>query len=272
MLEIVVPENAALSQTVIVNPDGTVDFPALQGMPVDGITLSRFREIVVAQLSRYTETTPLVLVRFSDSYPIRVTVLGQVALPGMYPVANTVTLQGAIGAAGGFIAGAQLSKIKLIRTEGQKTTQQVVDMETFYLNGDPSQLPRLKDGDTVVVPGNPLATGVKVLGRVERPGNYDVFFRTTVLDVLFMAGGPTDDANLKKIKIGSLSGQGAREIRINFEEMLDSKDLNKIPIVVPGDVVYIPEKKITWRKFAGIARDLAAFATLYLVIQYSKRD
>lgn len=265
-IEIIAPQSAELSRTVVVAADGTVDFPALQGLPVDGITLQRFKEILIAQLSRYLESTPLVMVRFSESYPIKVTVLGQVAMPGLYPIANTATLQGAIGAAGGFIPGAQLSKIKLIRNVNGERSEQVVNMEQFYLNGDPSALPLLKDEDTIVVPGNPLATNVKVLGAVKNPGSYEVFFQTTLLDVIFLAGGATADANLKKIKIVSLTGQNAREVPINIKNLLKAKNFSSIPIVVPGDVVYVPEKKVSWGKFLNLLRDLTTLATLYYLI------
>lgn len=269
-IEIIVSENAMLTQTVVVSPEGMVDYPGLQGLPVDGITLQRFHEILIAQLSRYMANTPLLLVRFSDSYPIKVTVLGQVARPGLYTIANTSTLQGAIGAAGGFIPGAQLSKIKLIRSTGEEQNQQVVNMEKFYLDGDPSSLPLLKNEDIIVVPGNPLATNVKVLGSVEDPGSYEVFFQTTILDVLFLAGGPTDDANLNNIKIISLSGQEAREVKINIKKLLKTKDFRSIPIVVPGDVVYVSKKVVNWRKIVNLIRDVTTFAMLYYVIVRSQ--
>ncbi len=268
-IEIIAPQSEELSRTVVVETDGTVDFPAMQGLPVDGITLQRFKEILIAQLSRYMQTTPLVMVRFSESYPIKVNVLGQVAIPGLYPIANTATLQGAIGAAGGFIPGAQLSKIKLIRTANDEKIEQIVNMEQFYLNGDPSALPLLKDEDTIVVPGNPLATNVKVLGAVENPGSYEVFFQTTLLDVIFLAGGPSEDANLKKIKVISSTGQDAREVPINIKKFLKSKSFKSIPIVVPGDVVYVPEKKISWRKFSNLLRDMTLFVTVYYLISVS---
>ncbi len=265
-IEIIAPQSVELSRIVVVAVDGTVDFPALQGLPVDGITLQRFKEILVAQLSRYMESTPLVMVRFSASYPIKVNVLGQVAIPGLHQIANTATLQGAIGAAGGFIPGAQLSKIRLLRTTNGEQTEQVINMEQFYLKGDPSALPLLKDEDTIVVPGNPLATNVKVLGGVKNPGSYEVFFQTTLLDIIFLAGGPTEDANLKKIKIVSLTGQDAREVPINIKNLLKAKNFSSIPIVVPGDVVYVPEKKVSWGKFLNLLRDLTIFATLYYLI------
>ena len=270
VIEIIVYAHEDLNQTVIVNQEGKIDFPSLQGLPIDGISLQRFQEILVAQLSRYMESTPLVMVRFSETYPIRVTVLGQIAVPGLYPIANTVSLQGAIGAAGGFIPGAQLSKIKVIRTINKEKTFIDVNIEQFYKSGDPSSLPLLKDGDTIIVPGNPLATKVIVLGSVVAPGNYDVFSQTTLLDVIFMAGGPTDDANLNSIKIASFTGQDTREIRLNIKDLLKTKNFQNIPIVVPGDVVFVSKKKINWTKIITIIRDITTFAMLYFIIARSR--
>ena len=269
-IEIIAPQSDELNSIVVVSPDGTVDFPTMQGLPVDGLSLHRFKEVLIAQLSRYMQSTPLVMVRFSESYPIKVNVLGQVAVPGMHQIANTATLQGAIGAAGGFVPGAQLSKIRLIRTENALHSETIVNMEPFYLNGDPSALPQLKDDDTIVVPGNPLATNVKVLGAVENPGSFEVFFQTTLLDAIFLAGGPTKGANLKKIKIVSYSGENTRQVPIDIDELLNSQKIRAIPIVVPGDVVYVPEKTISWQKFLNFFRDLTVFATFYYLIYISK--
>jgi len=265
-LQIFVTGNEELNQTVVVSPDGTIDFPALQGFPVDGISLQKFQEILIAQLSRHMENVPLVLVRFSENYPVRLTILGQIARPGLISIPNTSTLQGAIAAAGGFIPGAQLAKIKIIRNEGVENTTQIVNLEKFYQEGDPSILPLLKDGDTIIVPGNPLATNVKVLGSVENPGSYDVFFQTTLLDVIFMAGGPTDDANFNDIKIISIMNRDVQEVKVNIEKLLHSKNFQSIPIVVPGDVVYVAKKKFSWGKFINIIRDISTMAALYYLI------
>jgi protein involved in polysaccharide export with SLBB domain len=215
--------------------------------------------------------TPLIYVRFGASYPIQVTVLGQIARPGQYPIANTSTIQGAIGAAGGLIPGAQLSKVRLIRMEGEEKIQQTVDLEKFYLTGDPTLLPELKNGDTIVILGNPLATNVKVLGSVENPGNYDVFFQTTVLDVIYMAGGFTNDANLDKIRIISLSGEGTREVKFKIDELLKGVNPTKVPLVSPGDIVYVPPRWFTWSKTLAFIRDITTFVTLYYLIQISNR-
>jgi len=145
-----------------------------------------------------------------------------------------------------------------------------VNLEQFYEIGDPSSLPLLKDGDVIVVPGNPLATNVKVLGCVENPGSYEVSFHSTVLDVIFMAGGATNEANLNKIKMVSMNSNEAKEIRLNIKEILDNKFYKNIPIVAPGDVIYIPKKTIAWSRVMGLVRDISTFAMLYYIIIRSR--
>ncbi|MCG3118834.1 MAG: hypothetical protein ALAOOOJD_01109 [bacterium] len=272
VIEIVVAEHAELNQNVLVNPEGKMDYPFLEGVPVDGLTASRLRELLVNQLSRALETRPIVVVRFVESYPIAVTVLGHVAKPGNYTLRNTSTLQSAISEAGGFVPGALLSQLKLIRKEGQLVNNQTVNLEMFYLKGDLNSLPLLKDGDTIVVPGNPLTATVKVLGSVQKPGSFDVAFRMSLLDVIALAGGTTDQANLHQVKVISLGGQNAGETRvINVENLLQAASLKSIPVVAPGDVVYVPKSKNHLGKFVGVLRDLSAFATLYILISRSEK-
>lgn len=280
VIEIVVYENERLNQTIVVGPGGMVDSPLLKEIPIDDITLERFQEILVTQLSRYTERSPLVRVRFVESYAIKVTVLGQVAKPGVYTIQSAATLQGAIGEAGGITTGAQLSQVKLIRSEHAEASApvmnngastQVVNMEKFYLEGNPSHLPMLKDGDTIVVPGDPLITSVKVVGSVQKPGSYGVPLRASVWDVIYLAGGPTEEANLNAVKVISRTGQGLREQRLNIKELAKTKNAEEILSVFPGDVVYVPQKGLTWKKFVSVARDVTTFATLYIIIRYGRR-
>jgi protein involved in polysaccharide export with SLBB domain len=271
-IEIIVPQTKELSQIVHVGPDGTIEFPGMQGLPVDGFTLQRFREVLVTQLGPYMGSTPLVLVRFSESYPIRVKVLGQVALPGLHEIPNIASLQGAITAAGGLMPGAQLSRIKIISTKDDKKSEQMVNMEKFYLDGDPSDLPVLKDDDLIIVPGNPLATRIKVLGAVTSPGSYEILFQTSLLDAIFLAGGPKDDANLNKVIIVSAAGERSQQISINIKHLLKSKKLTLVPSVQPGDVIYVPNKILSWRKLFDVVRDFSALVSIYYLIDITQNN
>lgn len=267
VIEIVVSGHEELNQSVLVTPEGKVDYPFLEGVPIDGLTTSRLRELLVNQLARSLEGRPFVVVRFAESYPIAVTVLGHVAKPGKIKVRNTSTLQSAIGDAGGFAPGALLSQIKLIRKEGQLIENQTVNLEAFYLKADLSALPILKDGDTILVPGNPLTATVKVLGQVQNPGSFDVAFRMSILDVIALAGGATDQADLHHVNVLSFGGLNAGTARaVNVKDLLQASSVKSLPVVAPGDVVYVPKSKNHFGKFVGVLRDLSAFATLYILI------
>ena len=277
-LQIIVHNNEALSQCVVVSPAGTVDFPFIQDLPVAGISLARFHEMLLAQLSRYMDKSPQITVRFTATYPVQITVLGQVARPGIYQVANTSSLPGAIGQAGGFVPGAQLSRIKLIRKRAIEVRPHgngthadsinIVNLEKFYVDGDLHALPAIMDGDLIIVPGNPLANSVKVLGSVIRPGSYEVVFHTSLLDVLFLAGGPSKEANLNGIRVLTPGGTEARETRVRMQTLLNSKNLSTLPTVTPGDVVYVPERPVTWKKVMAVVRDMSIIASLYFLISY----
>jgi protein involved in polysaccharide export with SLBB domain len=267
VIEITVSEHAELNQSVLVNPEGKMDYPCLEDVPIDGLTLSRLRELLVNQLSRSLEARPFVVVRFAESYPIAVTVLGHVVKPGSYMLHNTSRLQSAIGEAGGFAPGALLSQIKLLHKDGEVINNQTVNLEMFYLKGDLSALPILKDGDTIVVPGNPLTATVKVLGNVQKPGSFDVAFRMSLLDVIALAGGTTNQADLRRVKVISFGGQNVGETKvINVEALLQASSVKNISVVAPGDVVYVPQRKNHLGKVVSVLRDLSIFASLYILI------
>lgn len=218
VIEILVSGHEELSRNVLVNSEGKIDYPFLEGVPVDGLTVSRLRELLATQLSRILEERPFVLVRFAESNPLAVTVLGHVAKPGVYTIRQTSTLQSSNGEAGGFVPGAQLSQIKLL--------------------------------------------------RVEKPGSSAIMLRMSLLDVIALAGGATDQADLKNVRVIPLSGQNARETRmISVNDLLQEPKLRSIPTVAPGDVVYVPKRKNHSRNLVVVLRDLAAFATLYLLLR-----
>jgi len=265
-IEVIVTGHEELSQVLIVDAKGMVSYPFLDGVPIDGLTLAKLREVLLVQLARHLDQRPLLTVRFAENYPINVAISGQVSKPGTYQIQNSATLQAAIMAAGGFSPGAQLSNLKVLRRGHTNGDAKVVNMET----GNPADLPSLHDGDTIIVPGNPLATSVKVIGSVRAPGSYDLVFRTSLTDAIAMAGGPLDEADLKHIRIISMNGQGDREQVINFKSMLQSHNAKAIPLVSPGDVVYVPRSKRVLKKVFVTLRDLSTFATLYLLIRNSE--
>jgi polysaccharide export outer membrane protein len=88
-----------------------------------------------------------------------------------------------------------------------------------------------------------------VLGEVRTSGLYTVDPTLSVLDVVAMAGGPSPDGNLRKIRLI----RGGRELRVDFErEALAGRTLSEIG-VRSGDEIVIPRKWFTRGDFLLLA-------------------
>jgi polysaccharide export outer membrane protein len=268
ILEITVYKHPDLSKNVMVQQDGTVDFPLIAGIPVDGLSLNEFTDIIKSQAAKYLGETPIVSVRFTETIQVYVTVLGQVMVPGEYITAKSSTVQGAITRAGGFTPRAQVDQVKLIREKEGKRETISVDMHRFFLEGDPGLLPVLEDGDIVVVPGLPGSNDVKVIGEVKSPGSYPVFLGANVLDVILMAGGPTKDASMNKIQLISLSQRDAKGVQVDLDKIIRSRKTGQIPEVRAGDVVNIPAKRSIFNKTVSFLKDVSAIALPIAMMVY----
>ena len=243
-IEIIVYGHNELSRTVYVSPLGTINFPFIQNTPVDGLTLEKIRELITARLKNYLPTPPVVTASFVQITNMVVHVLGHVATPGVIELPLKSRLQGAIYKAGDFLPGVIEKSITLIRNENGITTNTKYNLELFILNGDLSQNPDLKDDDIVVVTGNPIFAQVKVLGSVIMPGTYNPLHGASVIDMIFMAGGFTVDADLSKIKHISPSDKNQQEVEIDLSLYFKSpQSYINIPTVKEGDIIIIPKKK-----------------------------
>ena len=274
VIEILVYGHEELSRPVMVKPEGTVDFPFLQNIPIDGLTIDELREIIVIQLSKYMNQKPLVSVILLETYPIEVTVLGRVFKPGAHQIKVNSTIQGAIGQAGGFLPGANLTEVKIIRKDYKSDTKEefFINLEKFLVTGDPDSLPQLKNGDVIMVPSYSGPSTVKVLGEVYRPGSFEINYdNDSLLDIIFMAGGLTKEANIKKVKLISINDKNKQEITIDLYTNFTSDDYKKIPKVKPGDIIFIPKKVFSWNKFIRLMRDITVFATLWVLLERSKQ-
>jgi hypothetical protein len=95
---------------------------------------------------------------------INVQIWGQARRPGMYSVPQTTDLVGLISLAGGPTEHANLSGIKVVRTNPRPEVLKV-DLKGYLSTGDSQLQPMLKPGDTVVIPGS-ISYGFERIIRV----------------------------------------------------------------------------------------------------------
>jgi len=79
---------------------------------------------------------------------------------------------------------------------------------------------------------------VSVIGEVTRPARYELKGRTTVLDVLALAGGFTQFAARQKIVVLRTSGKTVTRIPFNYNRAVTADQENFD--VQPGDIVLVP--------------------------------
>lgn len=84
---------------------------------------------------------------------INVQIWGQARRPGMYSVPQTTDLVGLISLAGGPTEHANLSGIRVVRTNPRPEVLKV-NLKGYLSTGDSRLQPVLKPGDTVVIPGS----------------------------------------------------------------------------------------------------------------------
>jgi len=118
---------------------------------------------------------------------------------------------------------------------------------------------------------------VHIWGEVRDPGEYRVSDDTNVLELISKAGGTTQYSKLSDVRItrtnpnfisGGSNGQnGSEQVsriqNINLEDYLKRENSQIVPILRPGDVVYIPRNSLsTWQNVTGFARDLSVIASV----------
>jgi polysaccharide export outer membrane protein len=79
---------------------------------------------------------------------------------------------------------------------------------------------------------------VSILGEVTHPGRYDLRGRTTVLDLLALAGGLTEFASRSRIVILRAGGPGPNRIRFDYGKATQDGSRENIELR-PGDIVLV---------------------------------
>jgi polysaccharide export outer membrane protein len=91
-----------------------------------------------------------------------------------------------------------------------------------------------------------VAPRVFIGGQVKNAGRYDLRDAKTVVQIIFLAGGFTEDANRKMVILARPNGNGDWQTQaVNVMKILDKKTAEKDVELRDGDYIFIPDSKIS---------------------------
>lgn len=249
------PGEAGFNVEFEINERGQITLPEIGQIKVTGKTIKTARQLIQVSLNTsYRDVTRLdVTLRERN---LMVQVMGYVGSPGMVSVPVNGNIQTAIQLAGGLLPGAQLNEMQVQRGKNTMT----FSYKAYLDSGDQSQLPKLHPLDVIFVPASPLIGNVQidfdaqtlkdggdaadqkkaiqVFGEVGSPGKYTMEEDFTVIDAIMRAGGVTRYAGVEQIRVITKGNP----LTFNLKKYLESGDDELLPLLFPGDTLFVPMK------------------------------
>lgn len=259
LLEITVYNVPELATKARVNSSGDIYLPLIDYVHIDGLTQEEAQTVIQKRLEEGGFVrSPHVTIFVDEAASQGVTLLGEIARPGIYPDPVDRKLYQIISQAGGFTPAAS-RKISIIRRNQPVPIQVELPRNLGdNLSGDVEILP----GDTITVPRAPI---IYVVGDVGRPSGLLIDNgQLTVLQAIALAGGANHTAKLSAARIIRKTPAGMTETKIELKKMLEAKT----PDVTlrADDILFVP---VSGGRVLAAATFNAAMATATALTIYS---
>lgn len=177
---------------------------------------------------------------------------GEVQSPGSFTFNDGASIVDYLMRAGGVTRYASVEQIRVISGGSPK----IFNLKEYLDTGDAKHLPEITQNTTIFVPimEEEIKSGsnmVYIMGEVFKPGAYEGKEGATFLDILANAGGPTRYAESRQIRLIRASGE---VIPFDLAAFTESNRKTELPLVKPGDAIFVPEKtdmnEKSWLKVA----------------------
>lgn len=229
IVRVTVFHNPDLSTESRINELGQITFPLIGKVALGGLSVTAAQDKIAKQLKDGGFVVkPQVSISLVQVKSSQVSVLGQVAKPGRYPIETVNTRVSEVIAAAGGVLPAGSDIVTLVGTRNSQPVKYDIDLPTILQTG-------ARDQDTVVANGDIIhvdrAPNFFIYGEVQRPGAFRWERGMTVLQAMAQAGGLTQRGTERGIRIHRRNPQGGTNII--EPKMVDPIDRD--------DVVYVRE-------------------------------
>ena len=223
VLKISVYGNPDLSLETKVSQSGSITFPLVGEVNVGGLATSAAeRKIAGLLMSGGFVLKPQVNILVTSQQSQLVSVLGQVAKPGRYPIDGRHSLIDILALAGGVMPEGG-DTVYLIRNRNGQSKKEVIDLIDIVRSGDMKKDLDLMTNDVVYVERAPR---FYIYGEVQKPGSYRLERNMTVLQVLSVGGGLTPRGTERGMRIKRRTADGkVSEFNAKHEDLIQTDDV-----------------------------------------------
>jgi len=231
-------------------PDGgLISYPLIGPVQAAGKSSSALEQTIRQKLAEDYLHSPSVTVTVKEFVKRRVFIVGGVTKPDGYEMTHDarLTVLQLVAAAGGFTERASKDIVQVLRRQpgGERTVLRfsLTEVEQSLAQGKTDADLDLWPDDLVVVPA--AIRVAYVMGQVNHPGAMDLpnNTRMTLSMAVSHAGSYTKFASTGSIQIlRHLPSGGTRTLIADLDAILEGK--GEDPELLPGDVVWVPERGI----------------------------
>src|SRR5882672_9114542 len=228
-VRIAVFQNPDLTTETRISERGTITLPLIGEVVLGGLTPAGAEARIAEQLIKGKFVLkPQVSLNVVRVRSRQVSVLGQVARPGRYPLDDTSSNLSDILALAGGVSPTGDDSVTVMVTRNGKTSKMEINVPTMYRTGDLSRNLELQNGDTIFVQRAPV---FYIYGEVQRAGVYRLEPVMTVMQALSVGGGVTPRGTDRGLKIRRRKPDGT----------FLSVDAHLTDPVQADDVIYVRE-------------------------------
>ncbi len=249
VVSVSIPEAQEFGGKFRISDSGFIDVPGLASpVSAEGQTAAELsRTIRQALIDAKQLRDPKVTVFVEEFHGRRITVLGAVAKPAVYPLERRTTVLEAVSMAGGALPGAGNS-VTIVRGKASAEATgtavgsvQIIDLARLTKGEEPGANVEVQGGDLISVSAAQI---VYVVGAVIKPGGFVMSNPSagiSAVQAIAMAEGFNGVAatNRAVIMRQSTSDTSRQEIPVDLSQMLAGKQADVL--LAPNDILYIPE-------------------------------
>lgn len=228
-IRVQVYQNPDLMVEARVSESGSINYPLIGNVSLGGLSIGQ-AEGRIAQALRSSNIlkAPQVNIVLLQVRGNQVSVLGQVAKPGRFPLETfNVRVSDMLAAAGGVTPLGDDTLVVTGTREG-KPFRKVIDVPALFAGTRTEDDIVLASGDTIYVSKAPI---FYIYGEAQKPGPYRIERGMTVMQALAQGGGTTNRGSQDRMRLHRTRADGTV---VQTEPKLTDP-------VQPGDVLYVRE-------------------------------